>query len=61
MPNEQDARAQIDKLLTLAGWDVQEYGRASTHAARVAICESVLDGWPALASRAARGDLPRPR
>lgn len=45
MPNEQDARAQIDKLLTLAGWDVQDYGRANIHAfAGVAIREFPLPG-----------------
>lgn len=42
---EQDARREIDRLLTAAGWAVQDADRASIHAARgVAIREFPLPG-----------------
>ena len=31
---EADARAEIDRLLRLAGWDVQDVSQANIHAAR---------------------------
>jgi type I restriction enzyme, R subunit len=41
---EQQARQSIDKLLTAAGWAVQDFKAADIHAARgVAIREFVLD------------------
>ncbi|WP_026186164.1 type I restriction modification system, restriction subunit [Thioalkalivibrio thiocyanodenitrificans] len=42
---EQDARREIDRLLTAAGWAVQDADQASIHAARgVAIREFPLPG-----------------
>ena len=40
VPNENDARAEIDRLLTSAGWSVQNLDQANIHASRgVAIRE----------------------
>ncbi len=40
VPNEQDARAEIDRLLNAAGWSVQDLNQANIHATRgVAIRE----------------------
>ncbi len=44
MNPERQARAEIDRLLAAAGWDVQDFKAADIHAARgVAIREFVLD------------------
>ncbi len=44
MPPEQDARQEIDRLLTAAGWHVCSFKQANIHAARgVAIREFPLD------------------
>jgi type I restriction enzyme R subunit len=43
MANEQDARAEIDKLLNQAGWQVQDVAQTNIHGARgVAIREFPL-------------------
>ena len=43
VPNEREARADIDRLLTLAGWSVQDLKAANIHASRgVAIREFPL-------------------
>jgi len=45
MPSEQEARGEIDRLLTAAGWRVQDAGAANILAARgVAIREFELKG-----------------
>jgi len=48
LPEEQ-ARQNVDRLLTAAGWAVQDFKAADIHATRgVAICELVLGAAAAL-------------